>query len=320
MSRDSKLLKKMYLLNESTFSKIKDIEDTERNFNRLDRQMRKILYGKNTSTHNKWLQYSKLLEKYMNLRKQMIAKYGEKEAIKKIEQTQQTEPISVKNIFENAPTTVDRSLFDFDNNMPEEFDDSPDVVMNSTVPANMNEINIGTQTMDDEDGDVTMKSINGSHTKQQFLTPKRKTAKEAANNLQTIYSGTVPKRTRPLVPVLWIKRNKTYTVSPNNVEQFKRFIALTDEKYPNAEKIYKNDFENYLVNGRVYNTRRDLFLSQQTARRDKNAAAMAKYRKLDEFYPKQKNRFVLQRQEGKGRAIKRKNVNSKASLKWITFR
>lgn len=77
MTNQNKMLKKMFLLNETSFQKIKDIEDTERNFNALDKHMRAILYNKKLNDHEKLVQYTELLEKYLKLRKQLLTKYGE---------------------------------------------------------------------------------------------------------------------------------------------------------------------------------------------------------------------------------------------------
>lgn len=92
MAKETKLLRKMYLLSDASVQKLKELDDAEKEFTTLDQRMKKILYNKKLTGHTKWLLYNNLLEKYNNLRRKMSQEYGKtKDSRKKIETDTQTE-------------------------------------------------------------------------------------------------------------------------------------------------------------------------------------------------------------------------------------
>lgn len=107
MAKETKLLRKMYLLSDASVQKLKELDDAEKEFTTLDHRMKKILYDKKLTGHTKWMLYNNLLEKYNNLRRKMSREYETtKDKRKKIESNTQTEtrvnPFDL-NIRDNIP-------------------------------------------------------------------------------------------------------------------------------------------------------------------------------------------------------------------------
>lgn len=75
MAKETKLLRKMYLLSDASVQKLKELDDAEKEFTTLDHRMKKILYDKKLTGHTKWMLYNNLLEKYNNLRRKMSREY-----------------------------------------------------------------------------------------------------------------------------------------------------------------------------------------------------------------------------------------------------
>lgn len=62
-------LRKMYLLTEPAFKRIKEKIDGEKYLSDLDKQLKTILYDKNIPPYKKWLKYKDMLIKFANLKK-----------------------------------------------------------------------------------------------------------------------------------------------------------------------------------------------------------------------------------------------------------
>lgn len=87
-------LMKMYLFNEDTFRKVQERLAEEKNYNDLDKAMKKVL-GRKISSNEKWLLYRHELQKFLNLRRRMMGYDAHR-------QTDQT-PKKKKSFFGNVP-------------------------------------------------------------------------------------------------------------------------------------------------------------------------------------------------------------------------
>lgn len=75
MAKETKQLKKMYLLSEAAVERLKQLDEVEKEFTVLDKRMKKILYSKKLKGHTKWIMYNHLLQKYNELRRKMSNEY-----------------------------------------------------------------------------------------------------------------------------------------------------------------------------------------------------------------------------------------------------
>lgn len=92
MTKETKSLRKMYLLSDTTVQKLKDLDDAEKEFTILDKRMKQILYNKKLPPTTKWMLYNNLLVKYNNLRRQMSNEYHtEYDRRRKYDSTAQTD-------------------------------------------------------------------------------------------------------------------------------------------------------------------------------------------------------------------------------------
>lgn len=78
MAKETKLLRKMYLMSDASIQKLKELDEAEKAFSILDKKMKTILYNKKLSAHTKWMLYSNLLQKYDNMRRQISLEYKNK--------------------------------------------------------------------------------------------------------------------------------------------------------------------------------------------------------------------------------------------------
>lgn len=118
MAKETRLLRKMYLLSDASVQKLKELDDVEKAFTTLDKKMKQILYNKKLSGHTKWLLYSNLLQKYDALRRRMGHEYDVKiQSSKKNDSEVQTDNANKtnpfnQNIHDNIPDLND---LDFSN-------------------------------------------------------------------------------------------------------------------------------------------------------------------------------------------------------------
>lgn len=329
MAKDSKLLKKMYLLSESTFQKIKDIEDTERNFTTLDRAMREILYNKKNNTHDKWQKYLNLLNKYIMLRKQLVARHGETTDKKTEDKTQKkvndhskknpfddidnTNFPRLSDVFNTDNTVVNPNNFQFNNTIPEEPEPGDKTVdfskldIPETLPAS-------TEQYYDADGDfgdnVTLPPISAT-----------RAAKESLANNHDVSMRDVSENNK-IVTIKW--KGQIYTVTELLAKNFRTFIKKVEIKYPMARSVQQSDFANYLTNGTVSVQRQDVkpFSVDRLARKRKvaipNLAGNKKPKPstVDEFFPVTKKPTILRASKLGQTGSGLKHVKSK----WVSFR
>lgn len=324
MTNQNKMLKKMFLLNETSFQKIKDIEDTERNFNALDKHMRAILYNKKLNDHEKLVQYTELLEKYLKLRKQLLTKYGENTLKTPNEPKKQKQGVenpfdsaNMKNfprlstIFDSTPT-VNPEVFNFNKTLQLEGNEkqSNDISMvdlHENFPKNTGEY----FSTSGEIGDpVQLPPISAS----------------AAARESSIGDNTFVDLASlgDKIKITW--KGLPYTIEKRFVKNFNEFTRKVQIKYPLAKSFALSDFVNYVVNGSVIiksvEKKKLLPPVQRLDRKRKSAVKSTdeikklKSSQIDEFYPeRKKNQYVLQPtkfgQTGQG---------IKPNKKWITFR
>lgn len=318
MTKDNRLLKKMFLLNESSFQKIKEIEDTERNFNALDKAMRAILYNKKLNNHEKLMQYTELLEKYLKMRKQLIAKYGE-DSVKShsIKEEKPTNPFesAVKNNFPRLSnvfnTTVNPEKLKFNNTLPIDGDTNQtnnismlDIQQN--IPKNNEEY---FDTSGEFGDDVQLPPISASSV-----------ARESSIGDRTMIDLS---STGNKVVINW--KGMPYTIDKRFEKNFNVFTKKIQMKYPLAKSFALSDFLNYIVNGSVIvksiEEKKMKPPVQRLERKRKSATNSTieekkmKSVKLDVIYPERKKQsYVLHpsklTQVGKGFFPK----------KWITLR
>lgn len=95
----------MYLMSDAAVEKLKELDDAEKMFSVLDRQMKKVLYSKKLPPQTKWILYTNLLTKYDNLRRSMSQTYyAQKNNQKKISSETQT-PTEQPNPFDRPNRT-----------------------------------------------------------------------------------------------------------------------------------------------------------------------------------------------------------------------
>lgn len=326
MTKDSKVLRKMFLLNESSFQKIKDIDDTERNFDALDKAMRAILYNKKLNTHEKLIKYTDLLEKYLKLRKQLVAKYGEN-SVKTSLSTQQSNkkeksvnPFDAVNIT-NFPRLS--TLFQTETTVnPENFK------FNNTMPLENNENQLNDVSMFDLQSQMQPLTEEYFNTSGEFgddvqLPP---ISSSAAARDSSIGNNTIIEinSLNDKIKVMW--KGLPYTINKRFVKHFNEFTKKIQAKYPFAKSFALSDFVNYVVNKRVsIKSVEEKKLQPPVQRLDRKRkstvqsteeAKKKKSSKIDEFYQeRKKHNYVLQPSKldhQLGRGMKPK--------KWITLR
>lgn len=76
MAKEVKQLRKYYLLTDESMKKLREIENIEKQFSAVDRRLKKILYNRRLSAHNKYLLYAELFNKLQQLRQNLQMKYN----------------------------------------------------------------------------------------------------------------------------------------------------------------------------------------------------------------------------------------------------
>lgn len=323
---DSKLLKKMYLLNEVTFEKLKDIENTERNFGSLDKAMREILYNKKINNHDKLLLYTNLLNKYLNLRKQLIAKHGntaikekvlQKEVKKDEQQTKNpfdtvnlTNFPRLSNVFKPSDTIVDPDNFQFEHTLG--------VVPGQNMDFSMAELS-EKKTPSPQKEDLF---VADGEEDQYVNLPATSAASVARKSIAGDVGDVSMRDADEIVPIEW--KGIVYTITKLTEKDFRTFLKKIELKYPKAKRVELKDFTNYLVNGKVSITTLDKetpYKLTAVARKRKTPTTsnLAEKRKketsvIDHFRVKKKAsslRTSVRQQTGKG---------LKNKIKWKTFR
>lgn len=333
MARDSKLLKKMYLFNETTFQKIKDIEDTERNFNALDKEMHDILYSKKMNAHEKLTKYKQLLEKYIYLRKQLLTKYGNQDD--KLDQIKRKRNSSLRN--SSFPENVDKNN-PFESQLENtNFPRLSNIFNNTDIPENFNfnqQQSVPTFNAREQPIVNTPKEdffeTDGVIDDEDLYIPSTSTAAVARDSfiqsrpslgdvtMQDVSEKTThsSKKDTQLKLVKW--KDTSYHIRNNLVDQFKIFLKKVERWYPNAKRVEMSDFANYLVNRQVtvkptqeVTAKRMLRKRKSSVRKNDSPKLIKKEQRVTDFFPevKKKDRPVLRPsrlQHGKG--------------KWISFR
>lgn len=334
MAKDSKALKKMYLLSESTFQKIKDIEDAERHFSTLDKAMKSVLYNNKISNHKKLTQYTALLDKYMLLRKQLVAKYGETE-VKRREitnpfefdkdnfprlsamfSTLDTDSHKIADKYDKFDTApLDTNNFQFNHTIPvedeEKFDKFDTAVLDQSKMKNFQTGQEEIFTSDERfDNNVNLppQSVNNIATQ--------------SINQDVTMKDMTDDNPHEFVELIWHKR--AYPVQKMFIPKFKEFIKKVKIKYPTAVRMSTTDFSNYLINGRVEIKsleRPNPFDIQKTIRKRKSAStlktieAKQKRTQITDHFPQRKIRTATL-----VKPSKLDQVGKGLRKKWISFR
>lgn len=93
-------LQKMFLLTEPAFKKYKQEQDNEKFMNNMDKDMKRILYDKKAPLYRKWLEYSRLLHRYLDFKKFLDDSNGanDAEAVEKF--------VQMENRMKNSSTNT----------------------------------------------------------------------------------------------------------------------------------------------------------------------------------------------------------------------
>lgn len=251
--KEMQLLKKMYLLSEATIEKIKDVEDMERNFTTLDKAMKEVLYNKKLNDHEKLQYYKNFLDKYLHLRKQLIAKHVDKPQPKApkaptLDFNQMLSQIPrPKTKFKAIDTVVfpEKFLFNHTVKPVKDVDLSMIELPASELMAQPQPQSQLSQEAVQPSEDVYM--ADGEH--DEYYGPSAASAaKDALSGANdTAQDVSMLDLSNKTCKLYW---NKTaYRVPLQLKEKFREFVAKIRKKFPGALRVDPEDFSKYLVDG-----------------------------------------------------------------------
>lgn len=113
-------LKKYYLMTDESMKKLREINEAEKQFSTLDQRLKKILYNKRLSGHNKYILYSQLFNKLQQLRAEYLKKYNTKN--NEIKSTQTSDlgiPIQTQTEENNTNVNIRTTATEVDENANE---------------------------------------------------------------------------------------------------------------------------------------------------------------------------------------------------------
>lgn len=242
MAKDSKALKKMYLLSESTFQKIKDIEDAERNFSTLDKAMKSVLYNNKISNHKKLTDEVKRLE----LKNPFDF---DKDNFPRMSAMFSSDDFQVKEggdkfHFDSAP--LNPNNFQFNHTLPTEedkFDKFDSATLDQSILQNIQPSPAKREEVFASDGvsdrNVTLPPMSAQDTAR----------KSIAQENQDVSMRDDTQKDTDFVNYIWKKR--AYPVQRMFIPKFQEFLRKIEIKYPTAVRLSTNDFSNYIINGVV---------------------------------------------------------------------
>lgn len=310
MTSDNRKFNKWYLMNETTFDKMKSMEDAEKNFSVLDKLMKTILYNKKMNIHEKYIRYTQLFEKYLKLRKgtqvipSKIIDSGESDGLLK----------NQTNIFESNRKKGHRKLSEIFSNRLQNKDSEADEENSTDSEIERNNdktMDFSSLLLQDEDNELNKAPIIPNPPHEEYFESQDEplnagqfvrnpdisvntTARELfRNNDPDVYMQPVQDM---IVHHTW--RGKKYSLKASLMKKFIEFTKKVEVAYPGVDEVDISDFSNYLVTKRVkiknpkFNNRRKI--ASVSARKKSKVFSVLKTPKnqkdslMDDYYRKEK--------------------------------
>lgn len=324
MLTDKKKFEKWYLLNGMTFDKIKTMQDAETNFTALDKSLKNILYNRKMSTHDKFIRYTQLFEKYLKLRKELrpntsINSPGSIEKTNKSESNQKEDFNSSREDSELEEEVDDDDYEEEENNKTLDFSS----MIESDGKDSLNETLI--QPSNEEYFENDDEGISDSRPGT-FVRNPNVSVKSAARELfenDREHEHIQPDEDQ-LISHNW--RGKKYNLKSSMLKKFIEFTKRVEVAYPGVTEVELSDFTDYLVNRRVnikhpkFDSRRQppnvstrkktkVFSNMKTPKRTKDVL-------IDEFFRKTKRATS----HDKSRLHSEQSGEGLKKLKWFSFK
>lgn len=322
MLTDKKKFEKWYLLNGMTFDRIKTMQDAETNFTVLDKSLKNILYNRKMSTHDKFVRYTQLFEKYLKLRKELrtntsinpsgtIEKTNKSESNRKEDFNSSSEDSELEEEVGDDYEEENNKTLDFSSMIESDGKDS----INETLIQPSNE-----EYFENDDEEIS-NSRPGMFVKNPNVSVKS-AARELFENDEE-HEHIQPDKDQ-LISHNW--RGKKYTLKSSMLKKFIEFTKRVEVAYPGVTKVELSDFTDYLVNRRVnikhpiFDTRRQapsvsnrkkakVFSNMKTPKRTKDIL-------IDDFFRKTKRA----KSHDKSRIQTDQSGEGLKKIKWFSFK